>query len=119
MAAEQGVIGIAAYLTLLAAALWTVFSGMRSIAPGMGLPSIPWRRGTGWSSRRPGSGIAAAFIALLVHTIGYAAYLTDPLTRRYAGRGRARGRAQGRESGRGGPPRGLNPPLLLQSRLRR
>ena len=25
-------------------------------------------------------GIAAAFIALLVHTIGYAAYLTDPLT---------------------------------------
>lgn len=25
-------------------------------------------------------GIAAAFSALLVHTIGYAAYLTDPLT---------------------------------------
>jgi hypothetical protein len=25
-------------------------------------------------------GIAAAFCALLVHTIGYAAYLTDPLT---------------------------------------
>ena len=36
VAAEQGVIGIGAYLTLLAAALWTVFFGMRSIAPGVG-----------------------------------------------------------------------------------
>ncbi len=78
VAAEQGLIGVAAYLALLAAALWTLFSGMRSIAPGLG-------------ANRPAEGvaaevvvariaIAAGFCALLVHTIGYAGYLTDPLT---------------------------------------
>ncbi len=80
VAAEQGVIGIAGYLALLAAALWTVFDGMRSIAPGMGARF----RSLGEGDRvelTPGRiGIAAAFTALLVHTIGYAAYLTDPLT---------------------------------------
>ena len=36
VAAEQGAIGIVGYLALLAAALWTLFSGMRAIAPGLG-----------------------------------------------------------------------------------
>src|SRR5262249_20768871 len=36
VAAEQGLIGIAGYLALLAAALWTMLSGTRSIAPGFG-----------------------------------------------------------------------------------
>ena len=78
VAAEQGLIGVAAYLALLAAALWTLFGGMRSIAPGLG-------------ANRPADGVAAevvvariavaaGFCALLVHTIGYAGYLTDPLT---------------------------------------
>ncbi len=80
MAAEQGVIGIAAYLALLAAALWTVFSGMRSIAPGMGAPFHSLAEGDRVELSPARIGIAAAFIALLVHTIGYAAYLTDPLT---------------------------------------
>jgi hypothetical protein len=80
VAAEQGVIGIAAYLTLLAAALWTVFSGMRSIAPGLGAPFRTLAGGDRVELTPARIGIAAAFAALLVHTIGYAAYLTDPLT---------------------------------------
>jgi O-antigen ligase len=78
VAAEQGAIGVLVYLALLGVALWTLLSGMRRIAPGFG-------------GRPPGGGeeralvvgrlaIAAAFSALLVHTIGYAGYLTDPLT---------------------------------------
>jgi putative inorganic carbon (hco3(-)) transporter len=79
VAAEQGVIGIAGYLALLAAALWTTLSGMRSIAPGLGARFAPLGGDRG--ELAPARiGLAAAFIALLAHTIGYAAYLTDPLT---------------------------------------
>ena len=80
VAAEQGVIGLLGYLALLAAALWTVFSGMRSIAPGLGAPFKPLGDGDRIELTPARIGIAAAFSALLVHTIGYAAYLTDPLT---------------------------------------
>jgi O-antigen ligase len=80
VAAEQGVIGIAAYLGLLAAALWTAFSGLREIAPGLGAPFRTLADGDRAELAPARIGIAAAFIALLVHTIGYAAYLTDPLT---------------------------------------
>jgi putative inorganic carbon (HCO3(-)) transporter len=80
VAAEQGVIGIAGYLALVAAALWTVFDGMRSIAPGMGAPFRALGEGERVELTPARIGIAAAFTALLVHTVGYAAYLTDPLT---------------------------------------
>jgi hypothetical protein len=77
VAAEQGLIGIIGYLVLLAAALWTFFSGLRAIAPGFGAPFKSLADGL----LTPGRiGAAAAFLALLVHTIGYAAYLIDPLT---------------------------------------
>jgi putative inorganic carbon (HCO3(-)) transporter len=80
VAAEQGVIGIAAYLALLAAVLWTLLGGMRSIAPGLGAPfrSLANRDRAELATAR--IAVAVAFAALLVHTIGYAAYLTDPLT---------------------------------------
>jgi hypothetical protein len=80
VAAEQGVIGIAGYLALLAAALWTMFSGMRGLAPGLGVPFRPLGDGERSELAPVRVGIAAAFTALLAHTIGYAAYLTDPLT---------------------------------------
>jgi hypothetical protein len=80
VAAEQGVIGIAAYLALLAAALWTAFSGMRSIAPGLGARFSSLDEGDRAELAPARIGLAAAFTALLAHTIGYAAYLTDPLT---------------------------------------
>jgi O-antigen ligase len=80
VAAEQGAVGVLAYLVLLAAALWTMFGGMRRIAPGLGAPFEPLGEGDRRELAPARIGIAAAFAALLVHTIGYAAYLTDPLT---------------------------------------
>jgi putative inorganic carbon (HCO3(-)) transporter len=80
VAAEQGVIGVLGYLALLAAALWTVFSGMGSIAPGFGALFKPLGDEDRVELTPARIGIAVAFTALIVHTIGYAAYLTDPLT---------------------------------------
>ncbi|MEZ5119995.1 MAG: O-antigen ligase family protein [Solirubrobacterales bacterium] len=60
VAAEQGVIGLAVYLALLVAALARLFAGARP-----------------WPLR---AYVAAAFVALLVHTMLYAAFLEDPLT---------------------------------------
>ncbi len=80
VAAEQGAIGVIAYLALLAAALWTVLDGLRRTAPGWGGQFRPLVEGDRVELTPARIGIAAAFCALLVHTIGYAAYLTDPLT---------------------------------------
>jgi putative inorganic carbon (hco3(-)) transporter len=80
VAAEQGAIGVIAYLALLAAAIWTMIAGMRRTAPGMGAPFRSLADGDRIELTPARIGIAAAFGALLVHTIGYAAYLTDPLT---------------------------------------
>jgi O-antigen ligase len=80
VAAEQGAIGLIAYLALLVAALWTMFSGIRQIAPGFGAPFRTLGRGDRVELGPARIALTAAFSALLVHTIGYAAYLTDPLT---------------------------------------
>ena len=60
VAAEQGVIGLALYVALLAAAFGRLFRRARS------------------SVAR--ASVAAAFAALVVHTLMYAAFLEDPLT---------------------------------------
>jgi O-antigen ligase len=65
IAAEQGAIGVAVYLALLAAAFAALFAGLR--AP------PDWRL----AAR---AGVAAAFVAMLVHSLSYAAFLSDPLT---------------------------------------
>jgi putative inorganic carbon (hco3(-)) transporter len=78
--AEQGVIGLAGYLALLAAALWTALSGLGSAAPGLGGRFIPLDAGDRAELAPARIGLAAAFIALLAHTVGYAAFLIDPLT---------------------------------------
>jgi putative inorganic carbon (HCO3(-)) transporter len=61
VAAEQGVVGLLAYLALLAAALARLLGNRvrESVAR---------------------SAVAAAFLALLFHTLVYAAFLEDPLT---------------------------------------
>ncbi|MFL5907453.1 MAG: O-antigen ligase family protein [Solirubrobacterales bacterium] len=105
VAAEQGVVGIVAYVALLAAALWTVFGGMRSIAPGLGAPFRQFRDGNRAELGPARIAIAAAFLALLVHTIGYAAYLTDPLTWALL----AVGAVLAAEAGAGGWPAALLP----------
>jgi putative inorganic carbon (hco3(-)) transporter len=80
VAAEQGAIGVIAYLALLAAALWAMLDGMPRIAPGLGAPFRSLADGDRTELAPARIAIAAAFCALLVHTIGYAAYLIDPLT---------------------------------------
>jgi O-antigen ligase len=60
VAAEQGVLGLAAYLALVGAALWRLF-----------------RRAAARPAR---AAVAAAFAALLAHTMMYAAFLEDPMT---------------------------------------
>ena len=60
VAAEQGVVGLAVYLALLVAALVRLLRGARS---------SPLR-----------AYVAAAFVALIVHTMLYAAFLEDPLS---------------------------------------
>jgi O-antigen ligase len=59
VAAEQGAIGLAAYLGVLVCALWRLLRGASS---------VPARAAVG-----------AAFVALLAHTMMYAAFLEDPL----------------------------------------
>jgi putative inorganic carbon (HCO3(-)) transporter len=60
VAAEQGLVGLAAYLALLWLALRRLFDGARG---------DPYR-----------AAIAACFAALLAHTMLYASFLEDPLT---------------------------------------
>ena len=62
VAAEQGLIGLAAYAALLAAALWTMASGLTK-SPSVGRAAV-----------------LATFVALLVHTMAYAGFYEDPIT---------------------------------------
>jgi len=73
VAAEQGVVGLAAYLALLVAALARLLARAgRSVAR---------------------AAVAAAFVAVVVHTMLYAAFLEDPLTWALLGAGTALARA--------------------------
>jgi putative inorganic carbon (hco3(-)) transporter len=67
VAAEQGLIGLVAYLGLIGIALWTLLSG---------IPTGPAAARAG--PARPA--VVAAFVALLVHTLSYAGFFDDPIT---------------------------------------
>jgi O-antigen ligase len=69
VAAEQGAIGLVVYLALLATALARLFRGARR---------VPERAAVG-----------AAFVALVAHSMMYAAFLEDPLTWTLLGAGTA------------------------------
>ena len=60
MTAEQGIVGLALYIALLAAALARLLAGARG---------DPYR-----------AFVAAGFVAVVVHTWLYAAFLEDPVT---------------------------------------
>jgi putative inorganic carbon (HCO3(-)) transporter len=105
VAAEQGLIGLAAYAALLVTALWTMSTGLISGGEGGGVPFAQRRRvfRTGRSAREadleaknPASegdtpalpptpqavariAVLAAFVALLVHTMAYAGFYEDPI----------------------------------------
>jgi O-antigen ligase len=61
VAAEQGIPGTVVYLGLLGTMLWTLF-------------------GAGAGSSAVRAAAAAAAVALMVHSLGYASFLTDPAT---------------------------------------
>jgi O-antigen ligase len=65
VASEQGLIGIAAYLALLAVALATMGVGMF---------------GDGAAPPAARAAVLAAFVALLVHTMAYAGFFEDPIS---------------------------------------
>ena len=70
VAAEQGLVGLLAYVALLASALAMLFGGL--------LRGLRERPPDGRSLAR--AVVAAAFCGLLVHTFAYASFLEDPLT---------------------------------------
>jgi len=79
IAAEQGAVGLLIYVALLAAAAMVLLSGMRRLAPGIagrGLSGFPDTDTKGVAR----IAILACFVAMVVHSFGYAAFLTDPLT---------------------------------------
>jgi O-antigen ligase len=68
--AEQGLVGLAVYLGLIVAALWTMGAGMWARAPG--------RDPTVFDAAR--AAVLATFVALLLHTLAYAGFFEDPIT---------------------------------------
>jgi O-antigen ligase len=69
VAAEQGLIGLAAYLALLGVSLWTLAVGVRSSVSLSSSIQVVGR-----------AAVLAAFAALLVHTMAYAGFFEDPIT---------------------------------------
>jgi putative inorganic carbon (hco3(-)) transporter len=92
VAAEQGLLGLLVYLSLIAVALWTLGRGLWKFPPagGTGLgdhPEQPLQRRDGGTKPVTGpaglaarAAVLAAFVALLVHTLAYAGFFEDPLT---------------------------------------
>ncbi len=70
VAAEQGLIGLAAYVALVVVSLWTMGAGLWARGPDRDPPHVFIAR----------AAILAAFVALLVHTMAYAGFFQDPIT---------------------------------------
>ncbi len=95
VAAEQGLIGLFAYGSLIVVALWTMASGLTPGREGRGVPlrklvSSPrneperppqrgFAEGDTSSLRIARAAVLAAFVALLVHTMAYAGFYEDPI----------------------------------------
>jgi hypothetical protein len=74
--AEQGLIGLAAYLAVLFTSLRVLFGNDAAGVPRA--PPLDGRAGNPFVPAR--AALAAMFSALVVHTMGYAAFLEDPFT---------------------------------------
>ena len=104
VAAEQGLIGLLAYLALLVVAFWTLAAGFTRLMPGLRGPPSAGGAEVAVADRAQGSSTAASatsvtgpaverpvviaargavfacFLALIAHTMAYAGFLEDPLT---------------------------------------
>jgi hypothetical protein len=97
VAAEQGLIGLTVYLSLVAVALWTLGRGLWNAPPAGGAdlgdhpPPVAGGGGTKSATGPAGhaagpatlaarASVLAAFVALLIHTLAYAGFFEDPLT---------------------------------------
>jgi O-antigen ligase len=69
IAAEQGLLGIAAYLSLVLTALWTMATNLRPSLSKLPARYQPIAR----------AAILATFVALIVHTMAYAGFFEDPI----------------------------------------
>jgi len=78
VAAEQGLIGLAFFAALLAAAFAVLCAGLRGLMPG--LQRGPPAKDADSTLTAARAAVLAAFIALLVHTIAYAGLFEDPIT---------------------------------------
>jgi putative inorganic carbon (hco3(-)) transporter len=108
VAAEQGLVGLAAYAALLITALWTMSYGLGFARKGRGVPRRKLVSTSGQEPERPSqcgfpqgdtpipppspqcgfaegatparAAILATFVALLIHTMAYAGFYEDPIT---------------------------------------
>jgi len=98
VAAEQGLVGLALYATLVVTALWTMTGGLRrsllsradSAVGGAGEGGPRTDRGPPAGPPSPATGpaalsvgraaVIATFVALVVHTMAYAGFYEDPIT---------------------------------------
>jgi O-antigen ligase len=84
VAAEQGIIGLAAYVALLGTALWAMGAGLvRWTTRPAGGPGAGDAVASGPAGRSNFVGrvaVLATFVALFVHTMAYAGFYEDPIT---------------------------------------
>jgi O-antigen ligase len=102
VAAEQGIVGLAVYVALLAAAFATLFRGTGRSPPHRkpgDADASPFRPEPGDICASPFRlAIAACFAALVLHTWTYADFLEDPITWTLLGIGVALARGDGRRA---------------------
>ena len=89
VAAEQGLLGLAAYTALVLTALWTMATNLRGPLSKLSASRAGGAVGGGGSPTATGparqqpiarAAVLATFIALLVHTMAYAGFFEDPIT---------------------------------------
>jgi putative inorganic carbon (HCO3(-)) transporter len=101
VAAEQGVIGLVVYVAFIVAALLALIGGSRSLLrgadssrslEGRGLATERWPAAGSWVLSGVRVALLAGFVAMIVHSLAYAAFLTDPITWAILAAGLALGR---------------------------
>jgi hypothetical protein len=98
VAAEQGILGLLLYGAIIAVMIWALIAGARSLWPGLGGRPSPggagllgdrWETAGAWTLGAARAAIVAAIVAMIVHSMAYAAFLSDPITWALLGAGLA------------------------------